>query len=230
MKGKRKMKERNKMRTAVTVYAAVLYLIWALVEIVLSPRLKSMMQPFTASIIIEAVLKTLIWIIPSVMLARRFDGEMYIKKDKPLPEKLKKVNFIPIVILLAVFTAYLLGMCYLSKGKIAVNKSFCLGYIPLCAMIGISEESVFRGLFLNSLLKDGRKKWIAVLIDSLMFLAVHFPIWYANGEFVQNFTSGGFISVMVLSTIFSIVFMKTETFAVSAAVHGYWDLLCYMLL
>ncbi|MDE6593736.1 MAG: CPBP family intramembrane metalloprotease [Oscillospiraceae bacterium] len=116
---------------------------------------------------------------------------------------------------------------YAANGRLAINESFGISTVIKALSVGIGEETVFRGLFLNAVLDD-KKKLFTVFINSLMFLAIHFPVWIRSGTFISVFTSGGAFTVLLLSCIFSFVFIKTKSIYTAAFLHFWWDLLLYM--
>ncbi len=92
--------------------------------------------------------------------------------------------------------------------------------------VGITEEMVFRGWLLNATVSE-KKKWMPVIINSLMFLFIHFPKWIHEGCFVENFQNMGFLSIIILSIIFSWTFIKSKNIWISILLHMYWDLLMF---
>ncbi len=125
------------------------------------------------------------------------------------------------------FTIYIIGNEYFINGKLAVSESFGIHAVIEVLSIAIGEEMVFRGLFLNAALRD-KKKYLAVFINALMFLAIHFPVWIQSGTFSSAFIGGGFITVLLLSCIFSFAFIKTKSIWTAVFLHFWWDLLLFI--
>ena len=90
--------------------------------------------------------------------------------------------------------------------------------------VGITEEMVFRGWLLNITVTENRK-WLPIIINAVMFLLIHFPIWIASGIFIDDFTSLNFLCVPALSIIFSWSFIKSKNIWIPITLHMYWDLL-----
>ena len=149
---------------------------------------------------------------------------MFSKKEEMYSLNKKCWIFVPIMLL---FTVYITISEYLTNGTLAINESFGISTVVEVSSIAIGEEMVFRGLFLNALLKD-KKKYLTVFINSLMFLAIHFPVWIQSGTFISTFTGGGFITVLLLSCIFSFAFINTKSIWTSVFLHFGWDLLLFM--
>lgn len=128
-----------------------------------------------------------------------------------------------------IFAVYHIISDYIRNGSVSVSDSFRLSDILLSLTVGISEEMVFRGLFLNSTLKENKNNWFAVSVNAIMFLLIHFPIWYTSGLFVEYIVSGSFVQIIILSLIFSWSFIKSKSIIVPIALHTFWDLLCWFL-
>lgn len=67
-----------------------------------------------------------------------------------------------------------------------------------------------------------------ILTNAVMFLVIHFPIWIQEGVFISNFTSFGFLCILILSIVFSCTFLKSKNILVPVALHMYWDFLVFM--
>ena len=109
-----------------------------------------------------------------------------------------------------------------------IDSGFSILDVLIAVSVGICEEMVFRGLFLNVTLREGKNNIAAVAVNSLLFLIIHFPVWYRTGTLAVNLQSGAFLALLLLSVIFSYVFVKTKSLVIPAALHTCWDLLCFM--
>ncbi len=208
------------------VYCMALFTIWTVLEIFLVPKMKLYMADETVDILKETVIKIIIWFIPSVFLIIHFNNFLYIKKDKLFECKSALLKYVPLFL---IFAVYHIISDYVRNGSVSVSDSFRLSDILLSLTVGISEEMVFRGLFLNSILKENKNNWFAVSVNSIMFLLIHFPIWYTSGLFVEYIVSGSFVQIIILSLIFSWSFIKSKSIIVPIALHTFWDLLCWFL-
>ncbi|MDE6780102.1 MAG: CPBP family intramembrane metalloprotease [Ruminococcus sp.] len=99
--------------------------------------------------------------------------------------------------------------------------------IIIACSVGISEEMVFRGFLLNSVLNE-KNKYTAVIINSLLFLAIHFPVWIRKGVFLTYITNGAFLQIIALSAVFSLAFIRSRNIIIPAILHAYWDFLCFL--
>lgn len=212
------MKTNLKLRTVLIIYAFILYGLWSLLELYLKPQIG--IDEFTKEVYIKLVL----WLLPAMVIHFCFSDDMFIKKEEMYLLRKSCWIFVPIMLL---FSTYIFISEYLTNGKITISESFGISTIVEVLSIAISEEMVFRGVFLNAILKN-KKKYLAVFINSLMFLAVHFPVWIQSDVFISVFTSGGFITVLLVSFIVSFVFIKTRSIWTAIFLHFWWDLLLFM--
>ncbi len=76
-----------------------------------------------------------------------------------------------------------------------------LAMLPGAILIGLLEEVVFRGMVLRIFLSAVRSTWLAVVLGSLFFAAVHFkfpdPFWEGTGRTVQ-WHSGFYVALWTL--------------------------------
>jgi len=138
------------------------------------------------------------------------------------------VNWLKYIPVFIAFTVYIAVSELLQNGRIAVNDDFGAESIIIVLFVGLTEEMVFRGWLLNITVCED-KKWLYILFNALLFLAIHFPRWICDGMFISAFTSLGFISVLILSVIFSLIFIKSRNILVPITLHMYWDLLMFMI-
>lgn len=212
------MRTNSELRTAIIIYAMILYGLWSLLELYLKTQIG--IEEFTK----EVYIKLAFWLLPAMVIHFRFSDNMFIKKEDMYLLRKNCWIFVPIMLL---FTIYIFISEYLTNGTIMISESFGITTVVEVLSIAIGEEMVFRGLFLNAILND-KKNYLAVFINSLMFLAIHFPAWIQGDIFISVFTSGGFITVLLVSCIFSFVFIKTKSIWTAIFLHFWWDLLLFM--
>lgn len=218
---------KSRKSTALAIYIIIFYALWAAFELVGKDLLGAVVPGGTASQLLKSgVIKNLVWTLPALLLARRFRDELYIPHREMFTAKVNWLKYLPIF---ALFTLYILAADILQTGRVAIADSFGAEDLIVVLFVGLTEETVFRGWLLNATLRE-EKKWPAILLNALMFLAIHFPVWIHNGIFLSSFASLGFVEVMVLSVIFSLTFVRSRNILVPIALHMYWDLLVMMLI
>lgn len=212
----------KKFNTVYILYCLGIFVVWGIMEIIIMPYIEC--YKFS-DIIKEVLIKTFVWFVPAVILQRCFNKFMFVKKDSIFSFKVIWTEFI---IVLFIFTLFHLVSSLVQNGGISISNSFRMSDIIIACSVGISEEMVFRGWLLNAVLND-KNKYIAVIINSLLFIAIHFPVWVREGVFINYITSGAFLQIMVLSIIFSLAFIRNRNIIIPMILHSYWDLLCFMI-
>lgn len=86
---------------------------------------------------------------------------------------------------------------------------------------GIFEELVFRAGFMNILLKK-HSFWVTNIIQSLLFLAIHFPVYFITKMTAFDIVAN-FATVIILGLVFGYVFYKTKNLWTTIILHAVWD-------
>lgn len=219
------MTNKKKMKVLI-IYSIIFYALWAVMELIFKNAIDNALKnEVITEFLKEVVIKNLLWTIPAIALIKYFKDDVYIPLKEMFSTKVNVLKYLPIFI---IFTIFLLCNSFVLNGKITISESFGIDDIIIFISVGLTEEIVFRGLLLNVTFRED-KKWQAVLINSLMFLAIHFPIWIRNGIFITAFTGFSFVPIIILSIIFSWSFIKSRNILVPIALHTYWDLLLTMI-
>ena len=220
-----KRKHASKL-TALIIYLIAFYAIWTAWELWVKPWIGIAVQnEYIARFIKSGLIKNLVWTLPALLLIKRFEGSMYVGLKNMFTTKVRWARYLPVFLL---FMVYLIAGAILTKGKLAISETFGFADVIVVLFVGITEETVFRGWLLNAAVNENRK-WLPVIVNALLFLLIHFPVWIYKGEFAVNFQNFGFVSVLVLSGIFSWTFIKSKNILIPIFLHMYWDLMIMML-
>ena len=213
--------------TALSVYLIVFYGLWTVWELWIKDIINaSIRNEYVLQFIKSGVIKNLIWTLPAVLLVKRFDSQVCVGLREMFTSKVRVWKYLPVFLL---FSVYFIAASVLLNGGLVISEAFGLKELIIVLFVGITEEMVFRGWLLNALIgKDGSRKWLAVIANSVMFLLIHFPVWIHDGVFVENFRSFGFLSVLILSGIFGWTFTNSKNNWIPVALHMYWDLLMFL--
>ena len=205
----------------IIIYSLVFYGVWALWELFGRSAVGSFFDnEFLSQFIQEGIIKSLIWIVPAVCLVQYFKDDVYIGLKDMFTNRVNLLKYIPVYL---GFTVYLIIGAFIRKGGLVVSNSFSYSDLIGELFVGITEEMVFRGWLLNITISE-KRKWLPIIINAVMFLLIHFPIWIANGVFIDSFTSLNFLCVPILSVIFSWTFIKSKSIWIPVTLHMYWDL------
>ena len=127
--------------------------------------------------------------------------------------------------------AFILGMLVFIPG--ILNNGFSqelllkeLSYFILCITVGLFEESLFRGVVFQGLLrKTGNTRkgiWIAIIISSLIFGAVHVYTYIVGGTYdlvgiIESI--GKTLQTGAIGILLATIYLKTKNFWAIALVH-----------
>ena len=206
------------------VYSVMFYSAWTLYHFFLKPVVNGIDNEIIAALIGDGLIKNLIWTVPAIVLITKYKDYLFIKPNEMFKWNTECVKYLLIFPFMA---AYVILGIVIHGGDIKISVSFSVVNIITVLFVGVTEEFVFRGWLLNASAK--RNQELAIGINAVMFLAVHFPKWIAQGEFITNFASFGFLSIILLSCIFSYVFINTKNIILPILMHMFWDLLIFML-
>ena len=134
----------------------------------------------------------------------------------------------PWLLVFPFFAVYLLFGAYRLHGGLQILPDFGLSSVIVVLFVGLTEELVFRGWLLNLTYSESHKG-VAIGINAVLFLMIHFPKWIMDGTFFSNFAHFGFISILLLSVLFSVIFVKTKSLLLPIGLHMFWDFLMMMV-
>lgn len=217
----------NKVLPVLIVYVIVFYGIWTVWEFWIKHFIdNSVENELLSQLIKSGLIKNLVWTFPAILLVRLFKSDVYIGLKEMFSAKVNWLKYLPLFI---IFTVCILAGSVVRNGRLQISGDFGADKIIIVLFVGLTEEMVFRGWLLNAVFRED-KKWPYIIINAVMFLAIHFPTWIYNGVFFGNFASFGFLEILVLSVIFSCTFLKSRSILVPMTLHMYWDLLIFMLI
>lgn len=225
--------KKSKIIWVLVIYYICLFALWGAYTIFLKPTICDALgdKTFISSVLRNGVIKNLVWVLPAALLITRYSEncmvslrDMFTKAEK---------GWRGYLVIFLFFTIYLLIGAWRSTGGISIAESFCIDDVITVLFVGVTEELVFRGWLLNASVRKSaspKKQYIAIGINAILFLCIHFPIWFSKGEFVSNFMNMGFLSILVLSVVFSITFIRTKNLILPITLHMFWDLLIFVLM
>ena len=219
----------KKLLTAWCVFCLWLYAAWSVTELLIAPPMKEALDnDFLYTLLRDGVIKNLIWTLPALFLMRHFSDELAFPFKGIYRYRRQNSPYLLIAVLM---TVAVVGGSILRHHGFSLSPSFKGSDLLIVLFVGISEETVFRGFLLNATLKYADttfKKGLAAGINSILFLLIHFPVWITSGTFVSNFTSMSFLSVVLLSVLFSYCFIKCKNLAVVIFLHSFYDMLIFL--
>lgn len=209
------MTQTKKKYLALIIYCLCFYALWTVFELYIKSNIGS-------QIIKSGIIKTTVWVLPAMLLVHKFRDTVQIGLKEMFITKVKWWRYLWVYALLAVWVL-LVGVR--SGFLFTLN----LDALIIVLFVGITEEMAFRGWLLNATVKD-MPKWLAITLNALLFLAIHFPRWVQEGLFVSYMTSFDFLGIVALSAIFSISFLKSRNLLIPITMHMMYDLMVFIFL
>lgn len=172
--------------------------------------------------IASAVTKIAVWIVPVIFLVKiveKSDPSSFLGLRNNIKKGLIWTGWVSII-----FISYFVVVNVIILEK---NLNFQIGFnqwLNTVLLVGITEEIVFRGFLLRKFV-DSYRFWIANTITSLLFVSIHFPIWFYKGLFEFPNILGSIISVFVLSIVFGFVYKKSNSLWSVIIIHSLYNLL-----
>lgn len=163
------------------------------------------------------------WPLFAFLMIKRYNNELNVSLKEMITTKPRLKILLPLLLFALVYNV--VGFFINSSGFGTKMKLYDL--IITALTVGIFEESLFRGWFLNSIsvFVSERK---ANLISSALFVFIHYPGWIFAGYDLTTIIITS-ISVYVLSLIFGWVFRKNRSIWTGAILHSAWDLITWIL-
>ncbi len=209
------------------VYMFFFYAIWTAFELIVKNRLDDAIQNTVLCAFVKSgIIKNCVWTLPAMLLIQRYKTDVYIPLKEMFSTKINWRKYAPVFL---AFTVYVLAGAVLHHGRPGIVPGFGAEEIIIVLFVGLTEETVFRGWLLNVTFSENRR-WPCLLVNSAMFLAIHFPKWIASGTLLAAFTSLQFLEIAALSVVFGLAFLRSKNILVPIALHMYYDLLVFMLI
>lgn len=163
------------------------------------------------------------WPLFAFVLIKKYSNELNISLKEMLTTKPQLKILIPLLLFALVYNS--IGY-FIDKNGFGTSMKI-YDIIVTAATVGIFEESVFRGWFLNSIsaFVSERK---ANLISAALFMLIHYPGWIFHGYSVTKIIIRS-ISVYTLGLIFGWIFRKNRSIWTGAIIHSAWDLITWIL-
>lgn len=202
-------------------YYVGLLLIWSVRELIVRPIFDIDLGIWQDAAV-STVVKVLVWTVPALLLIKHYEEYLYVPLKKMLSIRIKWAPYIATIA--GLFLYHVIG-AYITFGRIGIHEDFHLSSLPgVVLFVGITEEAVFRAWLLNATYKKERA-WQAILLNSLLFVGIHFPIWIHRGIFSNpNVLWQNVSAVLILSIIFGWSFVKSKSIHVPIIIHMCWNL------
>lgn len=202
-------------------------LLWFVIQVFVNVPVANLAHGWTQELIIDAV-KTVVWLGTGLILIWRTP------KDQFLIEKPFRINlkFMPLYYTLAAIVAYMLITAFLQRHSIGIVATFKpTMFLQDFLIVGVCEETVFRGYFLNRFVKMMKSEQNALILQAVLFALMHLPRYLTSYPALSPLTIfGQLVTVALLGYLFGWLFLRSRSLWPSIIVHSVWDLLIVMLI
>lgn len=168
-------------------------------------------------------LSRIIWMFPAFILIRRFDRNLYWSRKQLFSKPKAEPVFMVFLVLTTIYALTAMAIRYNSWH--VTSENLLLLTIKFL-IVGIGEETVFRGWGYN-LLKKVHSNTVSSIISALLFVALHWPAYFIKLLLYGQFNWSGIvtqsISVLVCGLLFAIMLKRSETLWNSIIAHFYYD-------
>ncbi|OMD50203.1 hypothetical protein BSK51_18040 [Paenibacillus odorifer] len=202
------------------VYFIIFYALWCIRELWLVQYL-DLMEPVPRAIT-SATIKIVVWVIPVILLVIIMEKRKlfsYLQLHHNFRKSLKWTGWVSLALILFYFVINLIVLNNNIDFQIGFN-----GWLNTILLVGITEEIVFRGFLLRKLM-DSFRFWIANTVTALLFVSIHFPIWFYKGLFEFPYILSSILTVFVLGIIFGFVYKKSNSLWSVIIIHSLYNLL-----
>lgn len=217
------MKRNRKLSiSTILLYFIIFAALWSVRELIIGPICDKTLGGWENAFI-GILLKVLIWVIPSIFFIQYFEQDMWLTLKEMFSNRVKWRGYL---LIFCGFCLYYLVASYFTFHQIRIHTGFnAKVFVGSVLFVGITEEAVFRAWLLNATLKR-LDPWPSILINGLMFLSIHIPIWYYTNVFSTPIKAlQNIVTVFVLSIIFSWTFVKSKNIFPPILLHTSWDFL-----
>lgn len=188
------------------------FVAWAVWQTVIITK----MEPgYLSSILDSVVVKTLVWVLPVLLLSRSVG-------------KLKEIfsgrfPWLVLIVCLCLTTAFLYTLRLLN-GLQNTHVIFDPMFILFSVSAGVLEELSFRGGFFR--IQEKQLGYIpAAIINGVMFTLYHYP-GLLYGDWRPIISLRGLL-IFVMGVLFCLMYKKWRNLALNMAIHTVWDILSY---
>jgi len=213
-------KKRHLTYGKIAAFVLIFFVVWSFQRLYFRPVFLNQFDGLLFEML-DSGTKLLIWICPTVWLLKRFKGETWLDLKEMFTNKPPWLMVVCYTIVIALI-AYLVGIIYGEGFRLRSDFEPMMLIAPVL-VAGITEELVFRGFILNSLLKK-MKKLFAVAIDAVLFALIHYPIWIYFNFGVITILINSMFSIL-FSVLLSHSFLKTKNLLVPVGLHSFYNLL-----
>ena len=196
------------------------HLAWIAWPYLLYPRLVAVGEKTLLYAVLNISIRLLVWVAPVLIYLRYVDGVDpfdYLKLTRRVGRGFVIALVLTIVNLLASIARY--GVPHPTLERVTWNSMIGTSFL-----IGFIEEIPYRGFMLQKF-AERMDFWLANLITSLLFLAIHLPGWLALHMLRADLA----ITIFIFGIVMAIVFRYADSLWAPIVAHSTNDFLSFVV-
>ncbi len=202
------------------------FLMWFVIQVFYNVPIKNLTSGWVEEGLLDLV-KLIAWLGVGILLIRKTaatDLSIAQPFQKPMRQR-------PFLITLGIVILYLVLSAMMQQHTLHIVPSFKPTMLfQDFLVVGICEETLFRGYFLNRLRPLVTNDQTALIIQAIMFACIHLPRYFTTYPSLSGITIiGNLITVGLLGYLFGWLFLKTKSLWPGIIVHSVWDLLIVLI-
>jgi membrane protease YdiL (CAAX protease family) len=202
------------------VYVCAFHLTWIAWPYLVYPRLVALGERTLAYAVLNLTIRLLVWVAPVFLYLRCVDGVQPLDylKLRPIGRRALAVS--------AVLTAVnLLGsIARFGPPHPSMERVTWNSVLGTSLLVGFIEEIPYRGFMLQKF-SERLGFWIAALITSALFVAVHLPGWLA----LHSFRSVTTATIFVFGVVMALAFKYSKSLWAPILTHSANDFLSFVV-
>lgn len=202
------------------------FLMWFVIQVFYNVPIKNLTSGWLEEGLLDLV-KLITWLgIGSLLIRKTAPAELAVAH--PFRVNLRQRVF---YITLALVVGYLVISATVQQHTLHVVDSFRPTMLfQDFLIVGLCEETLFRGYFLNRLRPLVSNNQTALIIQAVLFAGIHLPRYLTTYPSLSLITiTSNLITVGLLGYLFGWLFLKTKSLWPGIIVHSVWDLLIVLI-
>ena len=202
-------------------YVIAFHLAWAAWPYFVYPRLTAALGDKTlAYALINLGIRVVVWIVPVFLYLRYVDGVDPLRYLK-LTDHVRRGIIVAVALTLVnvLGTVLRFGLPHPTMDRVTWNS-----VLGTSLLVGFIEETLYRGFILQKL-NERVDFWLANLISSLLFLAIHLPGWTA----LHMLRADTAVTVFVFGFVMALAFRYSRSLWAPIITHSANDFLTFVL-
>jgi len=213
--------ERRSRLAPFLAYVAAFHLLWIVWPYVLYPRLTAALGEKTlAYALLQLSMRILLWVVPVLLYLRyvdRVEPLGYLKLTRHVGRGLVVAIVLTALNLLGTIARF--GLPHPTMERVTWNSVLGTSFL-----VGFIEEIPYRGFMLQKL-AERLDFWLANLMTSLLFLAIHLPGWMA----LHTLRADAGATVFIIGVVMAIAFKYSDSLWAPIVSHNTNDFLTFVV-